>query len=254
MHTGRPRTSRSSPSPGSGAGRAGRSGLASSPRAVGRARQPRHSQLPSAHADVALSALRDPPGRDGPVLGLPSLQHRLRVMPELPQVRRRPGRLLRIRSGAAATSGRRDPRLLGGPDRDSRGSGGRHPTQCAATRRLHGRPNARSSARIRRGRFGGRRRAPAAVAKGGLRHGDGFGRGRRRRGSGALDPIRPRVPRNALEPVGGRRQLRVCGPQADRGRADPATRDGPARASTAGRRTRPGLSPASRHPRAEDTR
>ena len=43
-----------------------------------------------AHADVALSALRDTPGRDGQVLGLPPIQHRLRHLSELPPIRRRP--------------------------------------------------------------------------------------------------------------------------------------------------------------------
>ena len=61
-------------------------------------RQRRHSQLPSGHADVALSALRDTPGRDGQVLGLPTIQHRLRHLSELPSVSRGPARLLRPRS------------------------------------------------------------------------------------------------------------------------------------------------------------
>ena len=62
------------------------------------ARHRTHSQLPSGHADVALSALRDTPGRDGQVLGLPPIQHRLRHLSELPPLGRRPARLLRARS------------------------------------------------------------------------------------------------------------------------------------------------------------
>ena len=39
---------------------------------------------------MALSTLRDAPGRDGAMLGLPPFQHRLRVLSQLPAVRRRP--------------------------------------------------------------------------------------------------------------------------------------------------------------------
>ena len=38
----------------------------------------REAQLPSGHAGVALPALRDPPGRGGPLLGLSPLEHELR--------------------------------------------------------------------------------------------------------------------------------------------------------------------------------
>ena len=41
------------------------------------------------HADVAMPALRDPPGRDGPLLGLPTIQHGLRDLSALPPLRRR---------------------------------------------------------------------------------------------------------------------------------------------------------------------
>ena len=54
--------------------------------------------------DVALPTLRDPTGRVGSVLGLPPFEHRLRDVPPLPSLRRRPARLLRPRSKAAAAA------------------------------------------------------------------------------------------------------------------------------------------------------
>ena len=64
-------------------------------------------------ADVALSALRDSPGRDGPVLGLPALLHRLRHVPPFPAVGRGEDRVLRPRSASSAARRRRDPVVLG---------------------------------------------------------------------------------------------------------------------------------------------
>ena len=92
--TARPRTTRSSRSPSRSRRDRGRS-----------ARQRAASQLPSGHGDVALSALRDTPGRDGQMLGLPSLQHRLRQLPALPPLGRRAARLLRARSPATPARG-----------------------------------------------------------------------------------------------------------------------------------------------------
>ena len=63
-----------------------------------RPRQRLDSQLPSAHADVAMPPLRDTAGRDGPLLGLPAIQHRLSDLPALPSLGRGQARLLRARS------------------------------------------------------------------------------------------------------------------------------------------------------------
>jgi hypothetical protein len=147
MRSARRRTSRSSRS-------------RSSKRARGPRQRPR-SQLPSRHADVALSALRDTPGRNGALLGLPSLQHRLRDLSALPSLRGGPARLLRSGSTAPPAARRRDPRLLGGFSRRAGDARRRSHPAPPRDRGPRSRTNARSAAGVRRGRRAHRRGARA---------------------------------------------------------------------------------------------
>ena len=157
-----------------------------------------------AHADVALSALRNTPGRDGQVLGLPTIQHGVRHLSELPAVGCRPARLLRARSRTTSTAGRRDPGLLGGLDHPDRGRA--HGPRAAGAAAV---PPSRcwnpcSEARIRRGR----RRAGKATTTG---CGECLFCRTRRRGLRAGRAAHAGQPgRAALEPVGRRRGLTSC--------------------------------------------
>jgi len=133
------------------------------------------------------------------MLGLPSFEHRLRLLSQLPSVRRRPGGLLRARSWAAAAPGRRDPALLGSATRRPRSPRGRDPAQLSRTGHSRGGWNVRSAARVRGGRDGcssavraGRR------GSGGARWSDG-----RRSGTGTARALT----RDALEPLGRPRGL-----------------------------------------------
>ena len=115
-------------------------------------RHPHAAQLPSVHADVAMSALRDTPGRDSAMLGLPSIEHRMRRLPAFPTLRRRAARVLRSGPSAAAPERRRDPPVLGGSRH--RGS---HARATAWDRsrlavRTECRPNGRSPTQLRGGR------------------------------------------------------------------------------------------------------
>jgi hypothetical protein len=163
-----------------------------------RCRHARPMQLPSAHADVALSALRDTPGRDGTLLGLPSIEHRLRIVPPLPALGCRPDRLLRARPPAPAAPRRRDTGMLGiaRPVRDglTPQSGARGGLGAGARRGS----NDRSVARLHRGSSRGRprrRRWP----------GTGLSPRRVSRRARCIAPGADR--RVALEPVGRRRGL-----------------------------------------------
>jgi hypothetical protein len=62
---------------------------------------------------VAVSALRDSPGRNGAVLGLSAVLHFLRHVSPLPALDRGQPRLLRARSASPTAHRRRDPRVLG---------------------------------------------------------------------------------------------------------------------------------------------
>ena len=109
------------------------------------------------HADVAMSTLRDTTGRDGPVLGLPSIQHRLPDLSAFPSLGRRERRVLRARPSTRAARRRRDPGVLGGrPVLD----GAHHP---GGARPAGGdRRGARPADRVRRGHGRSARRAGPA--------------------------------------------------------------------------------------------
>ena len=139
--------------------------------------------LPSRHAVVAMSALWHPAGRDGPLLGLSSVLHRLRDVPSLPSRGRGEPRLLRARSTSVAADGRRDPALLGGVDDDPRV--GCHPDHRT------GRASATDRGRCARDQ------QPARVHRGRRRTADRAAHGGR--GRATDDPTRSRCPR--LEPV-----------------------------------------------------
>ena len=105
----RPRTSRSSPSRSSPAverpfGTGGRRASTAAP----------SRRLPSAHADVAMPPLRDTAGRDGSLLGLPSIQHRLSDLSAFRRSVAAKIGLLRPGPRGGAAQRRRDPGVLGG--------------------------------------------------------------------------------------------------------------------------------------------
>ncbi len=148
-----------------------------------RGRQRPPAQLPSRHADVALSALRDTPGRDSAMLGLPSFEHRLRRLPPLPPRSGGATRLLRPGPPAQTPARRRDPAVLGGRRRRDRQRSGPPRRRTGVAARDPRSSNGRSTAPVRGGRAGPRR---CRVAR--------PDRGRRAAGRGAR-----------LEPVGRRR-------------------------------------------------
>jgi hypothetical protein len=135
---------------------------------------------------VAVSALRDAPGRDGAVLGVSAVLHLLRHVSPLSTLGGGSARVLRARPRSRAAHGRRDPRLLGGSD---------------------GNGNVRSTDDRRRSRRRGPATTPGVRRSRSERVGATGRKGPRRSSRPVVGRLDHTVPGGGLGPLGGSRDL-----------------------------------------------